>query len=63
MGLPEAICSLVNDNQLKYAAFDDTATMKPTDGDMQIMHANKAFSTHGLVLRCRNSDFLLNKDG
>ena len=61
--LPEAVCSLINDDQLKCTAFNDMVMMKPTDGDMQVMHANKALSTHGLVLQRRNFDFLSKKGG
>ena len=61
--LPEAVCSLIKDDQLKCMAFNDMVMMKPTDGDMQVMHANKALLTHGLVLHRRNSGFLLKKGG
>jgi len=61
--LPKALCSLINDDQLKCIAFNDMVMMTPTDGDMQVMHANKALSTHGLVLQRRNSNFLSKKGG
>ena len=59
--LPRAVCSLVNNDQLKCTAFNDMVMMKPTDGNMQVMHANKALSTHKLVLQRHNSNFLSNK--
>ena len=52
---------LINNNQLNRAAFDDMATMKPTDGNMQVMHVNNALLTPGLMLQCRNSRFLSKK--
>ena len=61
--LPEVVCSLINDDQLKCIAFNDMVMMKPTDGDIQVMHANKALSTHRLVLQRRNSSFLSGKTG
>ena len=56
--LPKAVCSLINDGQLKCIAFNSMVMPKPADGDMQVMHANKALSTHGLVLQRCNSNFL-----
>ena len=61
--LPEAVCSLINDGQVKCTAFNNMVMMKPTDGDMQVIHANKALLTHGLVLQRHNSNFLSNKGG
>ena len=52
---------LINNTQLNRAAFDDMATMKPTDGNMQVMHVNNALLTPGLMLQCRNSRFLSKK--
>ena len=54
--LSEEVCSLINDKQLKCTAFNGMAMMKPTDGNMQVMHVNKALLTQGLVLQRRNSN-------
>lgn len=61
--LPKAVCFLINENQLKRAAFNDMVTMKPNDGNMQVVHANKALLTNRLVLQRRNASSLSKKRG